>query len=477
MLFFLLVAVALADPRAVPIPPAKVGDVTPVPLQSWNRVVATEDPTVFSFAVSARAVLFHFESVSVSSPEDIEVCVADHCFANNRDVDDFWSRPVPTRGATEVMVRVRGTGSGSITERADLGGNGRGNNLRPTRSDLPLDCTTDPDDNLPANCTSPDTCRPLPAINPLGRPTASILYQSRRAYYVCTAWLVSQTGLMITNHHCISSQTSASTIEFYFGCEFPCPDRHNDNCDYGTQKCHNCDLTYPYDSGCYSVMSRRYSAYGATLLYANSVLDFAVIQLKSTANVPCVADPSCPLRLVPASYRITAGTKVFMFHHSDGRPKLLSYFDRTATSGRVELKQVAPSGCYSGDWTYNSDSVGGSSGSAVLLDPCAVGDSSCLYGGYVVALHHCGYTSCVGFGQSLGVPIADIVARLQTLGYSLDGEGRLVAPGSAGATTTALATTGPTVTTPPTGNCVTPNGVCASNAQCCSGRCKGGRCR
>jgi hypothetical protein len=373
-----LVYVAAATesgPMAVPIPMHQVGTNEPVTGVCWNVASGAEYTHTFG-GLNELAVTFHFVGAVVGRPRDIVLCAGSHCRANHKEGHSFWSAPLGLGNATAVIVRVAGPSSGCIDQMAQLSSlrRPRSAGRLGARQHLSLPCATNTDDTIAAKCSAAGSCNPMPAVYDRAAATASIMFQKNGGWFVCTSWASSTTGHMFTNNHCISTQDVADTVEFFFGCEMSC-NYDSVTCDYnsaltGSSKCSRCDLSTAYNTACYSQMSGP-TASGATLLRTSATYDYTLLRVKTPANVPCFADPNCPMRLVPSNY-LVGRPNVFMFHHSAGDPKLLSYFDSPSpghlTTGRLQIRGVS-GGCYVGDLAYDADVVGGSSGSVVALAP------------------------------------------------------------------------------------------------------------
>ena len=365
-------------PTAVPIPEEQVGTNEAVSGACWNVGSGESYERTFGGLSEAAAVTFHFAGVAVGRAGDIAVCAGRRCRGNRKGGSSFWTAPLGLGNATAATVRVAGPSSGCVDQLARLSA-GRGRQQRPDgrldpRQHLTTGCSTNTDDTIAAKCSAAGACNPMPAVYDRAAATASIFYQKNGGWFVCTAWASSTAGHMFTNNHCVSTQAVADTVEFFFGCEMGCG-YDAATCDYsssltGSAKCGRCDLTQAYATPCYSQMSGP-TASGATLLRTSATLDYTLLRVKTPAAVPCFADPNCPMRLVPSNY-LVGRPNVFMFQHSSGKPKLLSYFDSPSpghlTTGRMQIRGPS-AGCYAGDLAYDADAVGGSSGSVVALAP------------------------------------------------------------------------------------------------------------
>ncbi len=370
-----VVAATESGPVAMPIPMHKIADNEAVTSVCWNVAAGAEYTHTFS-GLTEPALTLHIEDAVLQRPQDIVLCAGSFCRANHKGGRSFWTAPLGLGNATAVTVRVMGPASGCIDKMAQLSATRRrpAGRLAASRQHMTTGCSTNKDDTIAAKCSASGSCNSMPAVYDRAAATASIMFQKNGGWYVCTAWASSNTGHMFTNNHCISTQEVANTVEFFFGCEMSC-NYDASSCDYnsaltGSAKCGRCDVNTAYNTACYSQMSGS-QASGATMLRTSSTLDYTLLRVSTPQNVACFADPSCPMRLVPSNYAV-GRPNVFMFQHSAGKPKVLSYFDSPdpghITTGRLQIRGVS-GGCYAGDLAYDADAVGGSSGSVVALAP------------------------------------------------------------------------------------------------------------
>ena len=205
----------------------------------------------------------------------------------------------------------------------------------------------------------------------------------------CTGWLVGCEGHVMTNEHCIGSQTEANQIDFEFMAE-------------GASCATNCASSL--------ACSGTIEASGATLVAVDAPLDYAlVIPDTSTAS-----NTDLPATYGYMQLRDTGpvlGERIYIPQHPAGwgkRIALESSHSVDLPSGFAQISSVTEAGCQAGgpaEVGYYADTQGGSSGSPVL----GHGDN------LVVALHHCrGSAACTGSGgdPNRGVPIDDIIADL-----------------------------------------------------------------
>ena len=231
----------------------------------------------------------------------------------------------------------------------------------------------------------------------------------------CTGWLLGDQGHLITNEHCISTNSAAQNTDYEFLAEGSC----NTNCaSFGA---------------CPGIVE----ATSGTLIQDNATLDYALILLPTNLSstygffqmrsAGAVVDEQIYIPGHPGAW----GKKIAVDsgHSSDA-------------SGQCEVFSLNEAPCSGGggsDVGYYCDTQGGSSGSPVV----ASSDNA------VVALHHC--ANC----PNRGVPVQAIISNL-------------------GSNLPSNATVGGTPPPPPPPPSCTASGQsCTGNSQCCSGNCKG----
>ncbi len=229
-----------------------------------------------------------------------------------------------------------------------------------------------------------------PEIYQRGRAVARLLL-SGSAH--CTGWLVGCDGHVMTNEHCIASQSQLDNIDFEWMAE-------------GADCATNCQSSL----ACPGTIE----ASGGTLVQLNNPLDYSLVipdtsigggtDLPGTYGFMQLRDTGAEL-----------GERIYITHYPAGWGK---HFSVESTyplepsppfASVVSLDEVACSGAPpSGDVGYWADTQGGSSGSPVL----AYSDHR------VVALHHCRGSGSCGSGSTppddpnRGVPIQAVIADL-----------------------------------------------------------------
>ncbi|MBM7773112.1 V8-like Glu-specific endopeptidase [Actinokineospora baliensis] len=165
---------------------------------------------------------------------------------------------------------------------------------------------------------------------------------------LCTAWRVGNTNRVLTNNHCISTQSAVSSSEVQFA--YACATCGGNNPAAGTKVS---GATF------YKTSPGGSSRLDYTLF---SVNNFASIQQFGTLYL----DPRAPV----------AGERIYIPGHGDGKPKRLSIYEE-AQGGPLCTVRSAASDSY--NMSYSCDTSGGNSGSPVLAANHKV-----------IALHHLG---------------------------------------------------------------------------------------
>ncbi|GAA3046216.1 V8-like Glu-specific endopeptidase [Actinokineospora globicatena] len=165
---------------------------------------------------------------------------------------------------------------------------------------------------------------------------------------LCTAWRVGSTNRVLTNNHCISTQSAVSSSEVQFA--YDCATCGGNNPGAGTKVS---GATF------YKTSPGGSSRLDYTLF---SVNNFAAIQQYGTLYLD-VRNP-------------VAGERIYIPGHGDGKPKRLSIYDNTQ-GGPLCTVRSAASDSY--NMSYSCDTSGGNSGSPVLAANHKV-----------IALHHLG---------------------------------------------------------------------------------------
>lgn len=208
----------------------------------------------------------------------------------------------------------------------------------------------------------------------------------------CTGWLVGCEGHVMTNEHCIASQSQANQIDFEFVAEGA-----------------TCETNCGFAGGCPGIIE----ASGGTLVAVDNPLDYALVLADTSVanNTDLVATYGfLQLRDTGA----VQDEQIYIIQHPAGWGKRIawqsSYPDDVTLGGLTYATGLSEATCSGGgpEVGYWADTQGGSSGSPVL----AASDHR------VVALHHCrGSASCTTGNpgtddRNRGVPIEDVIANL-----------------------------------------------------------------
>jgi PKD repeat protein len=185
----------------------------------------------------------------------------------------------------------------------------------------------------------------------------------------CTGWLLGSEGHVMTNEHCIGSQSTASNTDYEFMAE-------GATCSTNCGSWFACPGTVVADSG--------------TLIQLDSALDYALVLLPT--NVTGTYGYMQFRDTLPA-----LDERIYIPQHPGAKGKMLAVeSDTDGPYAKIYSTSQSPCSGGPGDIGYYADTEGGSSGSPVL------GYSDNL----VVALHHC--ANC----PNRGVPIPSIISDL-----------------------------------------------------------------
>ena len=190
----------------------------------------------------------------------------------------------------------------------------------------------------------------------------------------CTGWLIGCEGHVMTNEHCIGSQSELNSIDFEFMAE-------GASCSTDCRSSRACPGTI--------------EASGGTMVALDSGLDYALV-LPATSRNLSQTYGFMQLRQNGA----VLGERIYIPQHPAGWGKRLAVESTHPADGGLahvnSLTEPPCSGSGFNDVGYFADTRGGSSGSPVL----GHGDD------LVIALHHC--ANC----ENRGVPIQNIISDL-----------------------------------------------------------------
>lgn len=184
------------------------------------------------------------------------------------------------------------------------------------------------------------------------RPVARLSFQSGGSSFVCTGWLVagSNSSTMLTNNHCVSTQSEVSTVQARF--------------NYQT-------------TTCTGTTQATFSSYaGGTFLRTSSGLDYTILTLQGNPEATWG-------EYTATSKQPTVGLLINFPQHPGGGLKKIGVWKDSAQTQRCDTATVNATygGSTSGSQMgYSCDSAGGSSGSPIM-------DAGT---GRIIGLHHFG---------------------------------------------------------------------------------------
>ncbi|WP_437592104.1 trypsin-like serine peptidase [Sorangium sp. So ce1000] len=321
--------------------------------------------------------------VTVSSPDGAQSFRYDGHGPN--DDGDVWAFAID--GETAIVELHRSTGGGHGFSIADIGHGTIALAPDPMASgeetprSVPLArkpgggtpdvvCATEGRENIACH----------PELDAQQKPVARLLYASGTGMYLCTGWLIagSNANTLITNNHCISTQTETNTLEARFG--------------YQSADCDGMKMAS------YEPIA------GNTLLTTNSRtrsgskggLDYTLITLKGNPEATWG-------ELIPTTKAPRVGDFLNFIQHPGGNPKKIGYWRDDAHTLRCQIDAIDQT--YSGTVSrsqigYSCDSEGGSSGSPII-------DAST---GRAFGLHHLanvGWFTCRNGGTRMSEICAD----------------------------------------------------------------------
>ena len=205
-------------------------------------------------------------------------------------------------------------------------------------------------------------------VNAAQAPVARLLFTVKKTQYLCTGELVrgANANTLITNNHCLSDQTSVSTLEARF------------NYQYTTCGGSTLAATTSFAGGTFlKTNAERYSSRKPT----TTGLDYTLMTLQGTPEATFG-------ELIPTSATYAVGTQMNFIQHPAGLPKMIGYWedpDHTVRCNIATLNMTYGAAAPNSQTGYGCDSEGGSSGSAITR----------ASDGYMIALHHYGGVTSV----------------------------------------------------------------------------------
>lgn len=166
---------------------------------------------------------------------------------------------------------------------------------------------------------------------------------------LCTAWRLGNGNFMMTNNHCIATQSETQGAEVWF--------------NYQRTTCNG------------NTMAPVTKVSAATMLKTDATLDYTLFTLSNLSAVASFGNFGLDVR------NLIKDEQIFIPQHGGGDPKQISITSDANTGGVCRIDAPVQNGNGTGtDAGYKCDTVGGSSGSPVLSTTSK----------RVVALHHLG---------------------------------------------------------------------------------------
>lgn len=205
----------------------------------------------------------------------------------------------------------------------------------------------------------------------------------------CTGWLVgvstSGNSLLLTNEHCISSQSDVDNSSFQFMAENP-------TCSGSTSGSNN-GIVYG----------------GKTLKKMNAGLDYALVELEPRGGTHAHQAHGY-FGLESRAPRVNE--QIYIPQHAGARMKQLGIVDTENSPTVCKVLSINQNGCTSSsnvDFRYKCDTEGGSSGSPVVS----------YSSNKIIGLHHCG-GGCRG---NMGTMMSQIYPQISGLMFEMKEEG------------------------------------------------------
>lgn len=219
-------------------------------------------------------------------------------------------------------------------------------------------------------------------VNATQLPVARLLFTVKKVQYLCTGELIrgANANTLITNAHCIDSQTVVSTLEARF------------NYQYTTCGGTTLATTTSFAGGTWlKTNAERYNA-----RKPGTGLDYTLLTLQGTPEAIFG-------ELIPTTLTAPVGTTINFIQHPAGLPKKIGYWEDSNQEVRCHIDTINMtygSSKPNSQTGYACDSEGGSSGSAITR----------ASDGKVVALHHYGGVStapCLNSGTHMSLICQD----------------------------------------------------------------------
>jgi len=349
---------------------------TPHPYNGVKGVVWEKE---FHFP-KAGYIALHFSQFDLADGDQLEISSPDGKYkytfkdkgkdvknkkGKKKQISEFWATHIP--GDTAVVKLVGKNKKNAFGFVIDKWARGyeRGY-IDAVMSGLEEDAK----DGIKALCSGDDKewakCYDGTTIHEKSKAVCRLLINGNTA---CTGWLLGSEGHVMTNEHCIETQTDADNTDYEFMAE-------GANCTTDCSSWGACPGTVEASAG--TLIKTDYDLdYSLVLLPGNVSGTYGYLQLRD----------SLP----------TVGERIYVPQHPSSWGKQIAVNSDADGTYAVVYNTDAPS-CHGGpgDIGYYADTEGGSSGAPVI----AYNDN------LVVALHHCG--TC----PNRGVPVTAIITDL-----------------------------------------------------------------
>lgn len=303
--------------------------------------ITYEQPVATIIAPDATYVQPYFDKIDIAPGDTLTVSAADGSQTTVYSTENTGQWAFPVDGGTAVITLIAsGSNTGGYSG-VEISQYGRGLTEPEVAQSV---CGSN--DLTDVVCSASSS----PIEYGLRQPVARLLYTSGGSQYVCTTWRVTPGNFMVTNEHCIKSQSILNTAVIRF--------------NYQRQSCGAGSATGYVEvrGGSLLMVNATYDV----ALYTIHPDDFAAVQQFGYLEL----DSRAPV----------LNETIFIPQHPAGLPKQFG-LNSTQDGGRCRVNADSLAGYAPGsDFGYSCDTQGGSSGSPVIaLDSLRV-----------VGLHHLG---------------------------------------------------------------------------------------
>jgi PKD repeat protein len=324
---------------------------------------------------NASYISIHFSSFDIAKGDYVEVSSPDGLYShkyklkgkqineNLESLSSFWATHIPGDTAVVRLIgKNRKSGNGFVIDKYARGYDK--DYVEAVMSGLEEEAY------LEAICSADDKewapCYQGTTMYEKSKAVCRLLINGTSA---CTGWLLGSQGHVMTNNHCIGSQSDAGNTDYEFMAE-------GASCATSCSSWGSCPGTVVANSG--------------TLVQTDTTLDFSLVLLPTNVS-------GTYGYLQFRSSLPTVGERIYIPQHPGAKGKMLAVnSDTDGPYAKVYSTSMTPCMGGPGDIGYYADTEGGSSGSPVI----AYDDN------LVVALHHCAYC------PNRGVPIPSIITAL-----------------------------------------------------------------